>query len=208
MTKKWLLGGSTKVTQKWLKSDFRVSLVEPPKSPFLVTFESLWFFRGSGGCRRFPRSQGLCSFFFPWKACLKKKKKPNVFKPFGAFCPCRSWPPSEHTTLNNQSPLKGGRKTGAARKLSKSVENIFDTFWQFLTSLAQREKCPKYFLTCPPSAGPFCGPLKQRPFENTPCFCSVRLTRGRTDLSWFWPDPRVCNRGFQTVVRDFWRWRG
>ena len=30
-------------------------------------------------------------------------------------------------------PPKRGRKTGATRKMSKSVENIFDTSWRFLT---------------------------------------------------------------------------
>ena len=47
-------------------------------------------------------------------------------------------------------PPKRGRKMGAARKLSKSVENIFDTFWRFLMFFALREKRrkePKIFLT-------------------------------------------------------------
>ena len=40
-------------------------------------------------------------------------------------------------------PPKRGRKTGAARKLSKNVEKYFDTFWRFLTFFALREKCRK-----------------------------------------------------------------
>ena len=67
---------------------------------------------------------------------------------------------------------KRGRKKGAARKLSKSVEKLFDTFWRFLTFFALRENCRKVsknfltlfddfwrFLTWPLSAGPFCNPL-------------------------------------------------
>ena len=38
---------------------------------------------------------------------------------------------------------KRGRKKGAARKLSKSVEKLFDTFWRFLTFFALRENCRK-----------------------------------------------------------------
>ena len=68
-----------------------------------------------------------------------------------------------------QNPRKGARKL----KLSKSVENIFDDFWRFLTFFALREKYRKVskifltlfddfwrFLTWPLSAGHFCGPLK------------------------------------------------
>ena len=75
----------------------------------------------------------------------------------------------------SSEPPKRGRKTGAARKLSKSVEKYFDTFWRFLTFFALREKCRKVsrifltlfddfwrFLTWPLSAAPFCGPLISR----------------------------------------------
>ena len=73
-TKKWLLGGSTKVTQKRLKSDFLTRISDskvtkndffgskghflvtfeslwwnPPKFIFLVTLESLWIFSGFRG---------------------------------------------------------------------------------------------------------------------------------------------------------------
>ena len=74
---------------------------------------------------------------------------------------------------NRRESPKRGRKTGAARKLSKSVEKNVDTFWRFLTFFALREKRRKVskifltlfddfwrFLTWPLSAGPFCGPLK------------------------------------------------
>ena len=67
---------------------------------------------------------------------------------------------------------KRGRKKGAARKLSKSVEKLFHAFWRFLTFFALRENCRKVsknfltlfdgfwrFLTWPLSAGPFCNPL-------------------------------------------------
>ena len=70
-----------------------------------------------------------------------------------------------------------GKKKGAARKLSKSVENLFDTFWRFLTFFALRENCRKVsknfltlfddfwrFLTWPLSAGPFCNPLILKSF--------------------------------------------
>ena len=40
-------------------------------------------------------------------------------------------------------PPTGGRKTGAARKLPKSVGNIFDPFCGFLTLFTLREKCRK-----------------------------------------------------------------
>ena len=73
---------------------------------------------------------------------------------------------------------KRGRKKGAARKLSKSVEKLFDTFWRFLTFFALRENCRKVsknfltlfddfwrFLTWPLSAGPFCNPLTKAPYE-------------------------------------------
>ena len=79
VTKKWLSGGSPKVAQKWPqkwlfypKRDSKVShfwghfwatLGEPPESHFLVTFELLWFFRGSGACSWFPRSENLFCFF-------------------------------------------------------------------------------------------------------------------------------------------------
>ena len=62
-----------------------------------------------------------------------------------------------------------------AKKLSKSVENVFDTFWRFLRFFALREKCRKVskifltlfddfwrFSTWPLSAGPFCGPLIEK----------------------------------------------
>ena len=67
---------------------------------------------------------------------------------------------------------KGPEKRCPARKLSKSVEKLFDTFWRFLTFFALRENCRKVsknfltifddfwrFLTWPLSAGPFCNPL-------------------------------------------------
>ena len=66
-------------------------------------------------------------------------------------------PPSE--------PPKKGRKIGAARKLSKSVENIFDDLWLFLPCAKNVENCWKYywhlltFWMRPLSPGPFCGPL-------------------------------------------------
>ena len=79
---------------------------------------------------------------------------------------------------SESEPPKRGRKTGAARKLPKSVENIFDTFWRFLSFLALREKRQKVskifltlfddfwrFLTWPLSAGPFCGPLTEEPLQ-------------------------------------------
>ena len=50
--------------------------------------------------------------------------------------------PLNSTPLLSEAP-KRGRKTGAARKLSKSVENLFDIFGRFLTFFALREKCRK-----------------------------------------------------------------
>ena len=41
----------------------------------------------------------------------------------------------QKSLLDNSEPPKRGWKNGAARKLSKSVENLFDTFWRFLTFL-------------------------------------------------------------------------
>ena len=49
-----------------------------------------------------------------------------------------------NTCSGKQSgPPKRGQKTGAARKFSKSVENIFDIFWFFLTCFTLRENCRK-----------------------------------------------------------------
>ena len=83
-------------------------------------------------------------------------------------------------TVNRVNP-KRGRKIGAARKwskkcrkiyltifdvlgtvqqLSKSVENIFDTFWRFLPCAKNVENYFWQLLTWPLSAGHFCGPLK------------------------------------------------
>ena len=45
--------------------------------------------------------------------------------------------------LQQSADCKRGRKKGAARKLSKSVEKLFDTFWRFLTFFALRENCRK-----------------------------------------------------------------
>ena len=71
----------------------------------------------------------------------------------------------------SQSPLKRGWKTGAARKLSKSVEffTLFDDFWRFVPCAKNFREVSKIFLTLfddfwrfltwPLSAGPFCGPL-------------------------------------------------
>ena len=44
--------------------------------------------------------------------------------------------------LDLRAPQKG-RKTGAARKLSKSVENIFDSFGRFLTVFGPARKLSK-----------------------------------------------------------------
>ena len=46
-------------------------------------------------------------------------------------------------TGSKSEPPKRGRKNGAARKMSKSVEKLFDTFWRFLRFFALREKCRK-----------------------------------------------------------------
>ena len=72
-------------------------------------------------------------------------------------------------TYQLQSPPKRGWKIGAARKLSKNVENIVDTFCRFLPCARKCRKVSKIFLTLfdncyrfstwPLSAGPFCGPL-------------------------------------------------
>ena len=66
-------------------------------------------------------------------------------------------------------PPKSGRKTGAARKLSKSVENILDTFGRFFDFFCPARKLSQSIentfdtfwriLTWPLSAGPSCGPL-------------------------------------------------
>ena len=62
-------------------------------------------------------------------------------------------------------PPERGRKNGAARKWSKSVENfltLFDDFWHFLPCAKIVETIFDEFwrfLTWPLSAGPFCNPL-------------------------------------------------
>ena len=66
-------------------------------------------------------------------------------------------------------PPKRGRKTDATRKLSKSVENIFDAFWRFLTFFwrffALREKCWKVSKIFWKHFDDFwCGPFPLAPF--------------------------------------------
>ena len=74
-----------------------------------------------------------------------------------------------HELLLFSEPPKRGRKNGAARKLSKSVEKLFDAFWRFLTFFCPARELSKTveklfdtfwrFLTWPVSTGPFCNPL-------------------------------------------------
>ena len=98
---------------------------------------------------------------------------------------------------------KRGRKIGAARKLSKSVEKLFDTFWRFLALFALRENCRKVsknfltlfddfwrFLTWPLSAGPFCNPLickKLKCSKKRHCITILNSHATPRDKLWLWP---------------------
>ena len=91
-------------------------------------FRTFW---GSAGrfCRTFHIAKSLLKegAAEPQRFCRTLGAKPSFSRP------CR---------FLSERP-KRGRKNGTARKLSKSVEKLFDVFWRFLTFCALRENCRK-----------------------------------------------------------------
>ena len=197
MTQKWLKSGSGRPTPKWPKSDsgpifesFLSYLGSLWGGALGVTFESLlghfnpfWVSVDLGARplhnpnRRLFKAAcaslaGMNEGFASRSPCR------GISSVKGKFCLLSSFvgsPPFHWTSsvsLLSEPPWRG-RKNGAARKLSKSVEKLFDAFWRFLTFFALRENCRKVprsvekvfdafwrFLTLFDVA-PFCRPLLQ-----------------------------------------------